>query len=180
MADEYPTLANILSGIGQGGQGQVDQPPRQETDFEKSYRKHLARQKWGPDMPWYLPEELVGDWLYRHQGVLAHSLLAALPHNPPLIRAGNIAYVLNSLATGRTQRPQIGEGGIPLMPGEEEGTLANVLSAETADERRDREIRADPKRAMFAYGGAKWPWSVDQYANRKGDAGVPPLPEAPY
>lgn len=182
MADE---LAKLLAGGYDSPLAQYGQPPASHFDapfdLEKAYRNHLSREKWGADLPWYLPEEMVGDWLYRHQGVLAHSALAALPHNPPPIRAGNLAYVLYSLASGKTQRPKIGEGGIPLMPGEEgiPPVRENAL-AETADQRRDREIKADPMRAMYAYGGATWPWEIDQHGTRKKDPGIPPLPGTPY
>lgn len=101
---------------------------RDGQDLGKAYENHLARQKWGPDMPWYLPESLAGDWLYRHQGVLLHGGLAALPHSPPPLRAGNLAYIAWALANGRTQRPQIGEDGIPLTDNEVPGASAEAYS----------------------------------------------------
>ncbi len=182
MAD--PTY-NKLDPSPEAGYYDIGYTPKSgdpPLDLEKAYRNHLAREKWGPDAPWSLPEELVGDWLYRHQGVILHTGLAALPHNPPPIRAGNLGYALYSLLTGRTQRPQIGEGGIPLDPGEQglppQRTVANV---ETPDEKRDRNIKGpDPRFAMHAYGGVNWPWDTDVYGTRKGDPGVPPLPGAPY
>ncbi len=112
---------------------------RDGFDIGKAYENQLARQKWGPDMPWYLPESLVGDWLYRHQGVLAHGAMAAFPYNPPPLRMGNLAYIGYSLGTGRTQRPKIGADGIPLTDNEVPGASGEAYSKKPYESKRTGE-----------------------------------------
>lgn len=64
---------------------------------------------WGPktasdDMPWYLPESLVGDLGYRYQGVATHGAMAALPFGNAvsLGRLLNALYAGGTMALGRT------------------------------------------------------------------------------
>ncbi len=82
-------------------------------DLEKAVTDHLAREKWGPDMPWYLRETMIGDAPYRYQGVALHSGIAALPGMPLWARLANLGYVGYSLGTGRTQRPRIEDMDFP-------------------------------------------------------------------
>ena len=90
----------------------------EQNPLEDGIRNSLAQQQWGKDMPWYLPRELVGDTAYRYQGVALHGALAALAarYRQALPFWGNAGYVGYSLGSGRTQRPEIGKDGIPILP----------------------------------------------------------------
>ena len=55
------------------------------------------------DMPWYLPKSLVGDALYRNQGVLFHGALAASPVGTAA-RVANALYAVGTVAAGRTSK----------------------------------------------------------------------------
>ena len=107
--DPGPTLAEVLRG--------------DDFNLEKAVSDNLARQKWGKDSPWYLSEERVGDIPYRYQGLALHGGLAALglgltlTGNPggPIIAASQIPFLANTLLGGRTQRPKIGEEGVPVL-----------------------------------------------------------------
>jgi len=46
--------------------------------------------------------------------------------------------------------------------------------------KKDRLAKNSPQSAMFWYGGNPPISQIDAYGNRKGDMGVPPLPDAPY
>ena len=89
-------------------------------DLERAYQRNLEHQKWGTDAPWYLPESLVGDVPYRYQGVALHGLLGAagLLAGQPLVAWPNLAYAGGTIAAGRTQRPKIGESGVPVLKGQ--------------------------------------------------------------
>lgn len=89
------------------------------SELEKATDDYLSRQKWGPDRSWYLPEHLVGDKLYRYQGVLLHSGLAGLAaaFGQPVPAWGNLGYAAFSIGSGRTQRSHIRDAP---MPSEEE------------------------------------------------------------
>ena len=82
-------------------------------DLEKTVIDRLARQKWGADAPWYLPEAMIGDLPYRYQGVAVHSGLAASPGMPAWARLANLGYVGYALGSGRTQRPRIADLDFP-------------------------------------------------------------------
>lgn len=90
--------------------------PGDGFDLEKSVSDNLALQKWGKDAPWYLPESLVGDIPYRYQGVGLHGLagLSLMPF-APLLGLANLGYATGTIALGRTQRPKIGEKGVPVL-----------------------------------------------------------------
>ncbi len=85
------------------------------SELEKATDDYLSRQKWGPDYPWYLPEHLVGDKLYRYQGVLLHGGLAGLAaaFGQPIPAWGNLAYAAGSIASGRTARSHIRDSPMP-------------------------------------------------------------------
>ncbi len=96
------------------GDQQTPTPPGEEKfDLEKTVLDAAARKKWGPDMPWYLPESMVGDVPYRYQGIGLHSGLAALPGMPLWARLGNLGYVGYSVGAGRYQRPGIEDLDFP-------------------------------------------------------------------
>ncbi len=115
MPENQEELARILAGHVS--------PKGDDFNLEKAVVDGLSRQKWGKDAPWYLPESLVGDIPYRYQGVGLHGAIAAagLPMGPPgwlFATLPNAAYVGGTMLAGRTQRPKIGEEGVPVLKGQ--------------------------------------------------------------
>jgi hypothetical protein len=97
MAD-IDTLAKILA--------QKPEQPKEQNSLEGGIQRQNPIGWWGPktatdDAPYYLPESLVGDWLYRHQGVLLHGGMAALPM-ATFPRLLNALYAGGTMALGRT------------------------------------------------------------------------------
>jgi hypothetical protein len=139
----------------------IERSSADSFDLKKAYENQLARQKWGPDMPWYLPESLVGDWLYRNQGIGLHGLMAAgTATKAPPIAAGNLGYILWSLANGRTARPKIGAGGIPLTDNEVPGaTSGAAYSAQHESKRADDAVARRADRDLERQLGLVTNWS---------------------
>jgi hypothetical protein len=100
-------MARALAGAHDRSENQEVWQQYPPQSFQGAEAHYPSRSLWGPpqtkesDFPWYIPESMIGELPYRYQGVGLHGLLAAMPPWG-LASAANLAYVLGTLALGRT------------------------------------------------------------------------------